>query len=145
MGCGMSDNKDCYGRWRRNRSSNGTRIVGTKSHVNFPTAIRSWSITFEHSDSTELAEVLPDVASMSFKRLGGVGSTSAKKTNAPVLPPATFRVVMRAGHHCSTPRLHHSVLPLPLSSVSPAHNASRSDADGPTLQYCSVEARHDQY
>ncbi len=33
MGCGMSDNKDCHGRWRRDRSSNRTRIVTTKSRL----------------------------------------------------------------------------------------------------------------
>jgi hypothetical protein len=33
MGCGMSDNKDWRGRWRRDRSSNRTLIVTTKSRL----------------------------------------------------------------------------------------------------------------
>ena len=43
---------------------------------------------FEHSGSTELAEVLPDVASRSFRRRGEVGSTSTNaERRTPNVPP----------------------------------------------------------
>jgi hypothetical protein len=97
MGCGMSDNKDWHGRWRRDRFSNRPRIVTTKSRVNFPSAIRSRSNTFEHS--------LSDVASRSFRRRGEVGSTRTKK---PTLQYSNTPV----RHHSSTPFFHYPFPPL---------------------------------